>query len=91
MNAEKLVKIGNLLKNEFEYEDAYEYYLEAAIGECNPEAIENLGELYLNGSGVRTDYKKAFQYFRLYFDLTGKMNMFWPILEIRDEALSDPI
>lgn len=91
MNAEKLVRIGNMRKNEFEYEEAYAYYLEAAIGECDPDAIENLGELYLYGSGVRTDYKKAFHYFRLYFDLTGKTNMFWPISEIRDEAVSDPV
>ncbi len=91
MNEKKLVEIGNLRKNEFEYEEAYAYYLEAAIGECDPDAIENLGELYLYGSGVRTDYKKAFHYFRLYFDLTGKTNMFWPISEIRDEGLADPV
>ncbi len=91
MKAEKLVEIGNMRRNEFEYEDAYEYYLEAATGECDPDAIENLGELYLYGLGVQTDYKKAFHYFKLYFDLTGKTNMFWPISEIRDEALSDPV
>ena len=52
MNAEKLVKIGNLLKNEFEYEDAYEYYLEAAIGECNPEAIENMMLQRITGESI---------------------------------------
>ena len=86
MNTEKQVEMGDFRMQELEYEEAYGYYLEAAL-DNNPKAIYNLGLIYLYGRGVTADYKKAFHYLTLYFDLTGEHDMLWRIMEMRNDIL----
>ena len=68
MKRTKFVELGDMYLNDGKLEEAYKYYLEAAINEKDLLAMEKLGRMYLDGAYPNLDYKKAFHYFTLAYD-----------------------
>lgn len=64
-----LTQIGKYYRDSRLLENAYTYFLESALSCDDPEAIENLGLLYLYGEYPRRDYEKAFRYLRKAYDM----------------------
>lgn len=85
----KLVKKGDYYEGCGLYEEAYVYYLEAALNEEDGDAIFNLGVMYLNGEYVDRNYEKAFGYFRKAYELTGKVPYYDRIYDQYDEIAAD--
>ena len=72
MNSDRLVKMGKCFREEYDYKRAYDCFLEAAL-DNEPEAILNLGFMYLNDEEpVRQNFAKAFHYLKKYYELTGE-------------------
>ncbi len=69
MREKKYIELGDMYRSEGKYEEAYKYYLESAMGERNLQAMLRLADMYMDGLYLRADYKKAFHYFTLAYDL----------------------
>lgn len=86
MTSEKLFETGRNEEYTCNYEDAYDYFLEAAhMG--NVRAIERLAVFYLYGCGVSRSYEKAFMYLRKAFDLSGREWASYDISDCRPEII----
>ncbi len=70
-------------------EEAYVYYLEAALSENDPEALYNLGRMYLSGRYVEKDYVKAFKYFKQSYDLSGSLDCIFWIMDNSEDIAKD--
>lgn len=90
MNSKDMVKLGKCRVDEGRYEQAYPYFLEASLAD-DSEAVKQLSQLYLYGDGVKQDFKKAFHYFKIYYDLCEEPGYMWPILNMRDEIISSQV
>ena len=60
---ENLFNLGEEYYKIREYEQAYNYYYEAATTYNYGAAYGMLGEMYINGYGVEKDYSKALEYY----------------------------
>ena len=69
MAKSQFVILGDTYMSSGRFDEAYKYYLEAAIGEKDPDAIVKLAGMYLDDKYLRTDYEKAFRYFTMAYDL----------------------
>lgn len=72
MKASELVKKGDYYLSIEMDEEAYVCYLEASLQGTDGGAFYKLGLMYLYGIYVERDYEKAFKYFRISFDMTGR-------------------
>ncbi len=90
MDSKHMVELGKCRVDERRYEEAYPYFLEGALAEY-PEAIKQLAQLYLYGDGVNQDFKKAFHYFRVYYDLSGKLDFMWPVISTREDIICNSV
>ena len=86
MNSRELIELGRDHLEEYEVEEAYRCFLEAALMD-DPEAIIELGIAYLYGRGVNEDFKKAFHYFKTAYTLKRDLSMMWDISEVRDDLI----
>lgn len=85
MNTDRLVKMGKCFREEYDYERAYYCFLEAAL-DNDPEAILNLGYMYLNEEEpVRRDFGKAFNYLKKYYELTGKPKGGYEVILVHED------
>lgn len=90
MDSDKLVEIGAIHYSSYDHETAYRYFLEAALMDENPDAIQNLGFMYLWGYYPRQDYKKALKYFESYYLMTGEcVSVFREILDISNDLVKE--
>ncbi len=87
--ASELVKKAEYYLFERMYEEAYVYYLEAALTERNAEAIDKLGRMYLAGKYVECDYIKAFKYFKLAYDISHNFDSLIWIMDSYDDIAKD--
>lgn len=83
--ASELFKKAEYYLFERMYEEAYVYFLEAALTERNAEAIDKLGRMYLAGEYVECDYIKAFKYFKLAYDISHNLNFIICIMDSYDD------
>ena len=90
MKASKLVEKGQYFDGCGLQEEAYAYYLEAALsGEDDGKGIFELGIKYLCGEYVDRDYEKAFKYFKMAYEMNGSLwSVYWVENEI-DEIAKD--
>ena len=58
MNNSELCEKAKKLENKGEIEEAYQYYLEAALAEDDGEAMYALAQMYFEGDYVRESYDK---------------------------------
>ena len=68
MNQSKLYMTAREYQNNGMSDKAYEYYLEAAMGEDDGDAMSELGDMYYLGEYVRQDYGKAGLYYAMAYD-----------------------
>ncbi|MCR5566717.1 MAG: sel1 repeat family protein [Clostridiales bacterium] len=66
-NVGAMVELGAYYYSRMEFEDAYHWFLEAALA-GSAIAMCDLGGLYHNGYFVEQDYKKAYEYFLKSYD-----------------------
>ncbi len=85
----ELVKRGRYYDGYGMHEEAYTYYLEAALYDEDPEAIFELGVKYLCGSYVDRDYEKAFKYFKTAYDKNNSLESLYYITQEYDELAKD--
>ncbi len=90
MDSKYLVELGKCRVDECRFEEAYPYFLEGSLAD-DSEAIKQLAQLYLYGDGVKQDYKKAFHYFRIYYDLSEELGCIWPIMSVREDVISSSV
>ncbi len=90
MDTKYLVELGKSQVDEGRFDEAYAYFLEGALA-GDSEAVKQLAQLYLFGDGVEKDYKKAFHYFKVYYDLCRKIGYMWPIADVRTEIIESPV
>ncbi len=76
--------LGMNYRDNQDYEEAYNCFHKAALMN-NPDAIKNLGVLYIYGEGVEQDLGKAIDYFRRVYDLNGSQDWLWHMLIMHDE------
>ena len=73
MNNSELCEKAKKLESKGEIEEAYQYYLEAALAEDDGEAMYALAQMYFEGDYVRESYDKAGHYFSLAYDRNAKV------------------
>ncbi len=85
----ELVKQGKYYSGCGLHEEAYRYFLEAAMKDEDTDAYFWLGRMYLYGWHVRKDYEKAFKYFKDGYDVDGPNYFLADIMEERKEIAKD--
>ncbi len=65
MKTSKYVRLGEMYEANGKYEDAYKCFLEGAIGENDPKAMQKIAYMYLDDKYLSIDYEKAFRYLTL--------------------------
>ena len=88
MTIDELVRQGKHNRDEQNYEESYECFLEAAIAD-DPLAIKNLGEAYLYEEGVTRDFDKAFRYLKMAYDMNGDISFIYNLMVVYDEIKED--
>ncbi len=85
----ELVKRGRYYDGCGLHEEAYTFYLEAALSDEDPDAIFELGVKYLCGSYVERDYGKAFKYVKMAYDINKSLESLYYITQEYDELAKD--
>lgn len=60
--------LAKLYERNDDPENAYRWYLEAALAEEDAEAITEIGEMYLEGDFLRSDTARAYQCFQVAYE-----------------------
>lgn len=88
MTADEYLITGKYLRNEERLEEAYRYILEAALA-GQPDAIKQVGAFYLHGAGVRQEFRKAFHYLQMSYDLLGDTSILHHMIAEHENIVND--
>ena len=65
MDSKELYELAKEYEEQEDFEEAYRYYLEAALADDDGEAVSKLADMYLNGDYVDIDFDKSAHYFEI--------------------------
>ena len=85
-----MIALAKLYARNDDPENAYRWYLEAALTVDDAEAIAKIGEMYFEGEYVRADLERAYRYFRVAYEKGEPKAMYYLGLYAEQGILGAP-